>query len=406
MPSLASQPIRVELIQKQGHHDILILEFPIEMTLWGSILTTGIPVKFTWKQDHLVGTWLGYVSFVETEIAAQRKRITQVHCIGAGFPLKDRGTRIFTDVTIPEVVEIIAKEFNLKYVGENHTHRFDQLILSGDSYWGWIQEQARKIGYAAFIEGPSLVFRPFDKVIDHDVYDTPILSMFDRDTPGNVMELDRTLDYFRAVKGDHIETDLDVRSVKTVAGIDPVTKAPIFSTKSPADVGANLRSSASDVLFKEHRPDKVVHDRFGAETSAEGSAHMARFNMPAKVKCQGDVRIRPYSPVYVSGTSESTDGYWIVKDVTHSLLHSGEYAIEMTILTDGTKSNVTGGKRLSTSSVVGTIDVESRINSKQNLSNRFDSNHIALNNSDRIVFEGKQGFNKTQARWQYKKGSK
>ena len=406
IPSLSSQPSRVDLVQKQGHHDVLILEFPIEMTLWESLLNTGVPLKFTWKQDHLVGTWLGYVSFVSTEVAAQRKKITQVHCIGAGFPLKDRTTRTFTNKTIPEAVEIIAKEYGLKYIGENHPHRFEQLNISGDSYWGWIQEQAKRIGYAAFIDGPSLVFRPFDKLIDHDSHDTPILAMFNRDTPGDIMELDRTLDYFRATKGDYIESDQEVRSTKTTAGIDPVTKTLIFSTKNPSNVGVNLRSNPSEVLFTEHRADKVVHSQFYGDYAAEGSAHIARFNMPAKVKCQGDIRIRPYMPVYISGTSETTDGYWIVKEVSHTFLNAGNYGIEMTVLTDGTKKNASNTSRVDPRSMVGIIDVESRINSKQNLSNRFDSNQIALNNSDRIVFENNQGFNKTQARWQYRKGSK
>ena len=257
MPSLNSNPIRVDLIQKQNHHDVLVLEFPSTSPTWVDNLNTGTPVRFTWKQGHRTGDWVGYVSFVSAEVVAQRKKVMQIHCVGTGFPLKESATRVFTNTTIPEAVEAVVKEFGLGFDGENHPHRFDQLVISGESYWEWIQEQAKRIGYAVVIDGVKMTFKPMDRLIDHSVYDTPVLAMFNSDIPSDVMSEDRTLDYFRVTKGDYVESNLDLRSIKSVAGVDPVTKKAIFSDSSPDKVGRNLRESSSDVLFSQHRTDRV-----------------------------------------------------------------------------------------------------------------------------------------------------
>jgi tRNA A37 threonylcarbamoyltransferase TsaD len=35
----------------------------------------------------------------------------KIHCVGASYPLKQRATRVFYNSSVPEAVEVIAKEF-------------------------------------------------------------------------------------------------------------------------------------------------------------------------------------------------------------------------------------------------------------------------------------------------------
>jgi hypothetical protein len=43
--------------------------------------------------------------------------------------------------------------------------------------------------------------------------------------------------------------------------------------------------------------------------------------------------------VEIQGTDNNTDGHWIVREVTHKLVYSGLYTLEMVIATDGTGKN-------------------------------------------------------------------
>lgn len=395
VPSIGRPPTRARLVQKQNAHDVLILEFDATSEIWFKHLNTGVPVQFTWSQDHRSKTWYGYVSFVTKEVAAQRRKMMQVYCIGTSFVLKDAAARVFTNSTITEAVSTICNEFGLNFIGEPHTRRFEQLSISGHSYWEWVVEQAAVIGYGVIIEGTNLIFRPIDKVINQVVSDTPVLEYNDPNAALGTQIHSRTLDYFRVLRGEHIEMDASSRAIKHVGGVDPFTAALIKSAADPKSVGENLRSNTSDVLFSEYRGDRVVHSDNDSTSTSKGHAHLSRFNLPALVKGIGDPRLRPYSPVFISGTGQLTDGYWIVKEVVHYFTRSGVYEYEMTIVTDGTGDTATSPFRASRPNTVGIIDVNHILNMDSLVLN---TKTTTLHNS-LIHNQSNQGFNRTPSRW-------
>lgn len=399
LPSLTSQPIRIDLIQKQYSHDVAVLEYSLVSPLYFETIKTGVLVEFTWTQEGLSRSWVGYVSSIDRVVNSRRDISMKIHCVGASYPLKQRATRVFYNSSIPEAVESIAKEFGLKYNGVNHSRRFDQLSMAGHSYWEWMQEQAKRIGYVLIIDGTNLTFKPIDAVINEKFSTAPIMSFDTTPTPANTMYLDRTLDYFKALNGEHIETATELRMNKIVGGVDPITSKPLVSVSAPDSIGSSIRDATSDVLFDDFKTSEVANGGNAVTQAAEGIAHISRFALPADAKGQGDPRLGPFCPVFITGTGELTDGYWLVKEVKHILHRSGDYSAELKLVTDGLGKTTQSIFRNRDNTLQGSVNLNEALknNGKQSkLFSRDEAVPVVISN---IVKVGNQGYNRTPAVW-------
>lgn len=404
LPTLDVQPRRADLYQKQYTHDILILEYPSESTLWFETLHTGVPIQFTWTQDTLTKYWVGYVSSVSKQNSPQRLNAMKVLCVGSSFPLKERTTRMFSNTTIPKAVQTIASEFGFNYIGLDNDQVFSQLTIPGQSYWDWIQEQAQRIGYGVIVDGMNFTFLPLDQIINLGIDSTAIFSLGNAGSPFNTQFLDRTLDMFVVTSGDNIEDTTNFRTVKNTGGVDPVTGKVYTASKSPAEIGVPFRDGLSDVLFSEFRNDRVVNDLATAKAAATGAAQMARFNLPATVQGQGDPRVRPFSPVFISGTGNLTDGFWIVRESHHMFHQVGDYQLDLKIATDGVGDNVETPFRTSPKNNFSTVNLDQALKNNGVPSLYFDIGSVFLYKKPAAtevaaVVQSSQGFNKTPVRW-------
>jgi phage protein D len=398
LPSLNLTPSRVELIQKPYHHDVLILEFFQTSSTWFEIVKTGVPIQFSWKQGQYKTSWIGYVSFVNKKVAGQIQEPMEVHCIGSTFPLKERTTKVFENSTISKAVESIVMDFGFKFVGEDNGVVFDQLTIAGHSYWEWIQEQAKRIGYGVLVDQMTFYFRPLDKLINQNITNVPVLSMLTKETGINSHFMDRTLDMFKVINGEHVENLGAMRTVKTISGIDPLTSNQLTSVSSPSEIGENLKETVNDVLFSEIVSDQVTNTHDTAIALSKGAAHLGRLNMPAYIKCQGDPRIKPFAPVVVENTGSVTDGFWIAREVHHKFARVGDYQIEMKANIDGTGLNKITTTRPGTTSPVGMVNL---VEAQANQTHLSSEANYSLTTKNFFVKETKQGFNRTPALWRY-----
>jgi hypothetical protein len=372
------------------------MKFLMSSDYWTSVLKTGEPVKFSWSNDKSTHEWYGYVNFVTQEYASQRKQEMEVHCVGSTFPLKDQIARTFTNKSIPEIAGIIAKENGFRFIGKNHARRFETIHISNQSYWEWLVINAKKIGYGIVIKGMDLYYRPLDDLIDQSMQDVPLLVSYGTQLPTNSMLIDRTLNYLKVYSGDHLEHHTHKRANKSVGGVDPFTGKAFTAKATPSTTGIALRNDLSDVIFSERHSEQVSNDQYSATLIAEGLANLARFSISARVRCQGDSRIRPFSPVYVQGTSPMTDGYWVVKEVIHRFALIGDYEIEMTVLSDGFGQVNETDVRKDFAGVVGVISVEQVLSNRQPITTPSD---VTLDNKGALYKEVGHGFLKTPARW-------
>lgn len=396
MPSLTYKPAYIELTEKQYSHDVLVLQYLRTSGTWFEDIPTGLPVKVTWVQERRVREWVGYVSYVSKTVQGKLEKPMSVVCVGASYPLKERATRTFSNLTIPAVAAIIAKENNLHLIADPHPTVFPQLTLAGHSYWEWLTEQAKRIGFALRVDGTNLYLQRLDKAIDRKATDSPYLFFDGAYLAPGTQHNDRTLQKFTVLKGEHIESGSTLRANKNLGGVDPINGGSTGDAKRPDDVGQSLRDSVSDVLFQEYRSDQVVQSKSMARELAAGAAHLARLNLPAKINCMGDPRISPFAPVRIDGTGVKTDGVWVVQEAKHTIRSNGEYEIEAVIVTDGTGANKLSSMRPAINKEEGMVNIVAALNNSSSSGSAWGSD-ISLGIS--AIRPKDEGFNRSSARW-------
>lgn len=398
LPTLTIAPRRVEIHQKPYHHDVLIMEFSNVSPKWFSLMKTGVPLRFKWSQGTVSNHWVGYVSFVTKNVAGQIEELMEVHCVGSTFPLKERTTKVFSEISIPNAVKEIVTEFGFNFVGEDNGVVFSQLVIAGHSYWEWIVEHAKSIGYGIWVDNMTFYFRPLDKLIDQGLSSIPVLGMNSKQFGINNEFLDRTLDSFKVLSGEFIEGLGSSRTVKKIGAVDPLTSEILSAEASPNAVGEQLKTSLNDVLFSEVDSSKVAYSSETIKMLTEGSAHLGRFNMPARIKCQGDPRIHPFAPVLLEGTGNLTDGYWISAEVKHMFARLGDYQIEMKANIDGTGLDARTVTKDGAKYAVGVVNLT------EALEIGFaghKANGSILNLKSTLMQETSQGYKRTPAVWWY-----
>ena len=171
-----NQPARsVTVYQEMGKHDIVDIFYPKFSTALFKAIKTGVPVSISWKNDKVSEKFFGYTIDVTYPTIQKIDRGVHIRCVGTSYPLKEQSSKIWTNRTITEVVEEIAKKHKLKAVVTPNTTRFDQLSLSGQSYWEKLNELAVKIGYGVQTKGTELHFHPIDKMINQFMTSIPVM---------------------------------------------------------------------------------------------------------------------------------------------------------------------------------------------------------------------------------------
>jgi phage protein D len=408
LPNRTIQPSLVDLYQKAGQHDILVMEFETNVPSWLSTLKTGIPVKFEWFQGKRTNVWYGYVTVVDSEKSPQRYQPMRVQCVGSSYVLKQSASRIFKNKTIREVAAIIAAENGLSFIGDKVPNliRYSQLTITGESYWEWLQAHANEIGCVAFVSGTRLYFRRAQEVLDVGSSDIPVLQMWDTDIPLTDVGYDRTLLSFKVMSGEYVERTANTRAAKISSGVNPQTGKEFVAKTTQKEVGKGLRKTVSDVLFEDPLTMSVAHSREMAKSKTAGAALLSQFSLPAKALAQGDPRMQPFYPVYVEGTNVLGDGYWMISEVVHKFVITGEYKAQLLLLTDGSGPNLTTLYMTATPSFVGKVNLKKAIIDNTPKAGASLRGATALKSTTRIIKQGNQGFARTPTRWKATSKSK
>jgi len=331
-------PLNIKMYQEMGTHDLVEITYATFNRAFYDSLKTGVPVQVSWKNDKVSGVFYGYVANVSFETAQVASKRTRVVCMGSSYPLKERGTRIWTEQTASEIAADIAAKFNLTPRVTPHATKFPQQSLSGHSYWEKLRELAQRIGYGVQMMGTELHFHPIDKMIDQFITTVPLMQ-FSEPLRRDTTTLSQTLEWFEPVVGDFVEFLQYKRSEKVLSGVDPISGESYIVSASPNDLGVNLREDTRDPIFTEIDTRTVSLSVSTAKALTDGKAQLSRLSVPAKGHGQGDPRIYPWRTIEVRGTGSTTDGYWVVTKAVHSIHSDGRYQVDFECATDGTRDN-------------------------------------------------------------------
>jgi hypothetical protein len=103
--------------------------------------------------------------------------------------------------------------------------------------------------------------------------------------------------------------------------------------------------------------------------------------------------------VFIEGTGEITDGYWMVKSVIHRFAKIGDYQIEMDVVTDGFGKNASTNFRSSGASRVGVINLSSASEVGVYTPNAAGAVDVKLEGKVAPVTQSGRGFLRTPFRW-------
>ena len=394
-PSWDITPQNIKLHQETGKQDIVELTYPRFSEFYFKALKTGVPVLITWSNDKVSETFYGYIYDVSSTVRQGLTKPVLVRCIGASLALKDGGNKIWKAKTAPDIVTDIAKSLKLKPFVTPHKMIFNQQSLVGHTRWEKIQELAGRLGYVAQMNKTELHFHPIDKMIDRFMTIIPIMSF--NKSYGNAYSevLPQTLDVFKPRLGDFSDSRENSRTDKSISGIDPVTGKTYTVTSSPNGVGKKLREDTRDPLFKETLPGTVTASPAMAQTIVDAHAQLSRFSIYADGFGQGDPRIAPYRTIEISGTGETSDGFWVIKKAVHFLTYDGRYQVDFTCMTDGLGANVPSATR---PSLAGSVPVR---NVQQELATGGPSTPTSsrLNSPAPMIKANAGGYKVTPNRW-------
>lgn len=394
-PTFKQVPQWFRLTQEQGKQDVIELSYGSFDPHFQKALKTGVVFKVRWSTDHAKNEWVGYVYNGDDITQATVKRNTLIRGVGASFPLKEGGNKIWKNKTASEIVQEICRENKLKAVVDKSNVRFGMQSLVGLTKWEKIQELANRIGFHAHMDNTTLYFQRIDKLIDQFSSVIPVMSYNDGSVNSEVVFDAQTLDFFKAKIGDINETGSNVKKDKIIHGIDPVTGKSHTHTSSPTKVGKSVRSTVSQPLFKEVVTSVVAETKSLAKELSEGLSHLSRFSMRGEGKGQGDPRISPYKTIEINGTGTDTDGFWVISKVEHFVTYDGRYVIDFKCMSDGLGKNKGGAFRTTKATVVPTRNVayEMATGGKQAPSTP------TISARQPLVIQNRGGFKTSPTRW-------
>jgi len=338
-PSFMSKPHHIRIHQEIGAQDVVEMYYTQFNARFLKSFKTGVPVHIVWQNDKVSHEFFGYVLDATPTHQQSLDRHVLVRCVSASFSLKEGGEKIWKNKTLSEIVTDFAKKFKLKPVITPNVLRFTQQSLAGHTHWEKLQEMASRVGWAAHVHGTELHFHPIDEMINKSMTVIPILSFNDPFTNPWGAVMSQTLDVFSPTVGDYMDRESNNRKHKTISGVDPVT-GKLYSTTNSADkVGKGLRKTVKAPLLSEILPQAITESLNMAKEIAKGAAHLSRFSIHAEGTAQGDPRIAPWKTVEISGTGDTTDGFWVVKQATHHIFVDGRYEVDFKAMIDGTDAN-------------------------------------------------------------------
>lgn len=333
-------PVEVNVRQALGMHDIAELVYQQKQP-WMDGIWNNTPAQINWGNANGAARFVGYASHSAPISTMSTNQPVKMYCIGASFPMKERGTDVWLDMTGPAIAQQIARKFRLQAVTDDSSFIIPQVLQAGRTYWEVLNDVAEQCGFVVQCVGVTVVFRKRDSLINSGMSLGMQFSLGgDNRTALNLPE--RNLWHFRPRLGKYIDGP-HARADQSVTGVDPVTLEVHTSVTGPA--GDTLRAIDPGTRFTEYAIDRTVHSQFIAGRLSEALSESVRMSVSATAVASGDARVRPGLPVYIRDTGSATDGYWMVSEVIHKFKASGEYEMDMVLHTDSIGADNVGAFR-------------------------------------------------------------
>lgn len=324
--TIGRPPKTIKIVERPNSHDIALFTLLTTDSMYEVL--DGAPVVITWHNLRGGEQFHGYVYRVEPFYDANSGYAVNFVCVGASYPMMNKGTEVWVGATAPDVVREIALKHGLGVDTEPHPRVFNQIVQAGESYWQLLVRLAGETGYVLRMEGSTVVFRSRESLTQHYRPIAPTLALVRSQDPAAQARGD--LINFQ-IKASEYSPDLGAtRATRQVRGVNPVTGMAI--TKS-VGLPTTFRET-SDPVFEEFLVHAVVNNQSELDSAALAAQEKNRFTQFATMETWGEPYLAPERVVALTGMAPSHSGYWTVRGVTHHI-ERNNYRCSASLATDG-----------------------------------------------------------------------
>jgi hypothetical protein len=263
--------------------------------------STGARVSIDYNDSVSAKQFFGYIDHVVPNSTGIDSSLEFI-CIGTSWILKEKRQRVFHDISVTDVVTILASEYGFSLEIISDPTIWPSLVQHGISTFEFISNLAKRIGYTFYVEETEIKFLPRVGIINST-----------NRNQGQILTNLNILD-FNSKFGD--ATD-EGRS-RVVQGINPRTNEVIYKNHS-GQFENILGATGGDPAFSHFETGLIIHDLGKADAHISGRSESNRLHIKAKVRSYANCAIRTGSFVYIDLGDELNDGMWFVESAEHMI---------------------------------------------------------------------------------------
>ncbi len=287
-------------------------------------LVTGTPVQVEWGYPGRSRVFYGYINHLERNNSpyppgdAQAQAGLQLYCVGASWRLKSEDYASYTGATVPQVVQAVALGNRMNAIVGPNAYAWPFLSQQGMSYWSFLVNIVKRIGYTLISRGVTLVALPRNT---NPLASQNLIGSFDYNQ-GHVLK-------FRATLGENAPGEEPLRQ----------RKGYYLDTRS-GTVGEIVHNGFPKAPMGVETAYPVFQSMMGglpassaAEMSQElvGASESNQFYLGGKALIVGNARVSAGDLVFfLNIPNGSQNGVWYVKEAVHHL-HGINYTTELTL---------------------------------------------------------------------------
>lgn len=330
------QYLRLDVHQKIREHDTAVIRIRSKNMDWFKQFSSGTPVRVSyWSSNYRQnkGVFIGYVTHVRLVTDDGNAYVRDIVCVAASRDLRETAQKTYVNMSAPEIVTSIGKLFRLKVITKQHGLRRGTVVQSGETYWEFLNKLAKRSGYVLRVSGTTLYFLPLREMIGLNIHRAPVLTDYASDTRGrydgpNVESIDSWV-------GDTSDDKERLTDQAVFTSISPLTGEVASVVEKPIS-GLTRRTGSRSQYTRFMSSNTTAHSRHEATILAKGAADNGLMAIDVNLTVSGNPLLSPYHPVELSIRDQALSGYWLVKEVTHTIVRGEDtrYLADVTVATD------------------------------------------------------------------------
>jgi phage protein D len=330
-PTKNASIVKMELGMGENNHDILRVSLAgVPPRLITEYLSKPVYCYWGFGIDH--HEFCGYIASVEPSytgtdgtIPGSTFQLVELICIGASYKMRAKKTRLWENASIQSVAVELADLYKFSVSTFSEPFAYPRIIQTEESDWAFLNKVAKMYGLSVSVHGTHIhVWNPQNslgrQISYHELKNIKARNGDTSTYPATILSM-------RGVFGDsisatnthvHLATVLDNQG--NIYTSDRFDETSGFGQKIDLGITDNISVNATSTIMA----DALVAARTRGIST-----------LTANLSLTGTAGALPGGIVNISNFESNFEGFWYVKEVTHTITRD-EFFTEMTVSREDT----------------------------------------------------------------------